>query len=60
MNANERARAMVLLAAVELNLYELQSIDSWWGSIGPLKRHEMLVFQGDVRAYQHEMQNPTR
>lgn len=57
MTDNERARAMVLLASVELNLSELHSIDGWWESIGPEKRHELLEFQGDVRAYQHSAQN---
>jgi len=57
MKDADRWRAMVLLSAVELNLSELHSIDSWWGSIGPGSRHRLLEFQGEVRAYQHELQN---
>lgn len=51
---------MCALAAVELNMSELHGLEEWWDSIGPERRHAWLEFQGDVRAYQHELQNPSR
>ena len=57
MKDTERARAMCALAAVEVNLSELHGIEGWWGSLGPENRHRVLEFQGEVRAYQHELQN---
>jgi hypothetical protein len=51
---------MCALAAIELNLSELHGIEGWWGSVGPGRRHELLEFQGRVRAYQRELQNPSR
>jgi hypothetical protein len=49
---------MCALAAVELNMSELHGIDGWWESLSGENRHEWLEFQGVVRAYQHELQNP--
>jgi hypothetical protein len=58
MKDAERARAMCALAAVELNMSELHGIDGWWESLSSENRHDWLEFQGVVRAYQHELQNP--
>jgi hypothetical protein len=49
---------MCALAAVEINLSELRWIEGWWDSVCPEGRHRLLVFQGEIRAYQHELQNP--
>ena len=57
MKDGERARIMVALAAVELNLSECCQVEGWWNSLSPGRRHEWLEFQADVRAYQHDVQN---
>jgi hypothetical protein len=56
----ERARIMCALAAVELNMSECHSIEGWWEGLSEENRHEWLEFQGQVRAYQHGLQNLIR
>jgi hypothetical protein len=43
------------LAAIALNMAELQGSETWWDGIGPERRHAWLDFQCEVRAYQREL-----
>ena len=58
MTETVRASAMCALAAVEINLSELQEIKGWWEGIGAADRYRLREFQATVREYQHSLQSP--
>lgn len=43
------------MAAIEINMVELEQIAGWWNSVGPERRHAWLEFLADVRMYQQTL-----
>lgn len=57
MKDGERARAMCVLAAIELNMSEAMAIEGWWKTIAPEDQAVWRRFQAWVRVLQHRAQN---